>query len=100
MVGRIGPPASRRHDPIEVLPQVRVHRREGMHCYGASLEIEVKQFLAECRNTKRTACVAQLNAQPGSRLQPRSQGRDRGQFIRWEPPSSGVEMPTPDYDAH
>ena len=83
LVGRVAPTAGRRHDRIEVLPQVGVLRYEAMHRDGAIIEHPAEQLLADCRKAKRAVFTLQLDAQPGRGFQPTPDGSDGGQLIAW-----------------
>jgi len=76
--GSIAAAAGRRHDRIEVLPQVGVRRDEAMHRDGAIDERPAEQLIAEWRNAERPVFLSLLDAQPGRGFQPAPDSRDSG----------------------
>src|SRR5262249_48863573 len=99
VVGRVAPPTRRRHDRVEVLPQVGVLRYEAMYRDGAIVELPAEQLLADRRNAKRAVFALQLDRQPGRGLQPAPDVSDGRQLIGRKV-TRFAEMPAADDDAH
>ena len=103
----IAPAACRRHDGIEVLPQVGVCRYPTTHSCGVIVDRPVEQLFAsrqksqpaEFWNPKRSV-FALLDAQPSRGMQPNRSGSGGGRFIAWKVALCSAEMPGADDDGH